>query len=305
MVNMSSDQKFTPYHPKYWPAWLIIGLFYLLCQLPFNLQIQLGKLIGSLMYCFGRESKTVSKINLALCLPTLSEKAQKKLIHQNFQNMGIAIFEMGMAWWASKKRLKHYLSFKGAEHVKNAQAAGQAVILSGAHFTSLQLIGRLFSLEYDIAIIYRQHKNPFINYLIENLIYRHYAQKIERDDVRGMLRVLKNKGILWFPSDVDVGKRHHAFVPFFGTVAATTTAPSILAKRTNTVVLPVSFYRTDSGKYTGAINKMSDTFPSDDPIKDMEALNQITEMAVKKNPAQYLWTYKRFKTRPNDEPRFY
>jgi KDO2-lipid IV(A) lauroyltransferase len=34
-------------------------------------------------------------------------------------------------------------------------------------------------------------------------------------------------------------------------------------------------------------------------------MNQWIESEIAKNPAQYLWVHKRFKTRPEGEPGFY
>ena len=46
-------------------------------------------------------------------------------------------------------------------------------------------------------------------------------------------------------------------------------------------------------------------FPGDDPIADARRMNAFIEERVLEAPAQYLWTHKRFKTRPPGEPGFY
>jgi KDO2-lipid IV(A) lauroyltransferase len=46
-------------------------------------------------------------------------------------------------------------------------------------------------------------------------------------------------------------------------------------------------------------------FPTDDAIADTLRMNRFIEAEILKNPAQYLWVHKRFKTRPPGEASLY
>jgi len=46
-------------------------------------------------------------------------------------------------------------------------------------------------------------------------------------------------------------------------------------------------------------------FPTDDPLADTAAMNRWIEDEIRRNPAQYLWVHKRFKTRPSGERSLY
>jgi KDO2-lipid IV(A) lauroyltransferase len=46
-------------------------------------------------------------------------------------------------------------------------------------------------------------------------------------------------------------------------------------------------------------------FPSADAVADTERMNRWIEEEVRRNPSQYLWVHKRFKTRPEGEPGVY
>jgi KDO2-lipid IV(A) lauroyltransferase len=48
-----------------------------------------------------------------------------------------------------------------------------------------------------------------------------------------------------------------------------------------------------------------ENFPSEDILTDAARLNAILEKAIRNKPEQYVWQYKRFKTRPEGEARFY
>ena len=46
-------------------------------------------------------------------------------------------------------------------------------------------------------------------------------------------------------------------------------------------------------------------FPTDDAVADSARMNRWIESEIRKNPAQYLWVHRRFKTRPAGEPPLY
>ena len=46
-------------------------------------------------------------------------------------------------------------------------------------------------------------------------------------------------------------------------------------------------------------------FPTDDPVADSARMNRWIESEIRRNPAQYLWVHRRFKTRPPGEPSLY
>jgi KDO2-lipid IV(A) lauroyltransferase len=46
-------------------------------------------------------------------------------------------------------------------------------------------------------------------------------------------------------------------------------------------------------------------WPTDDPVADAARMNRWIEAEVRRNPAQYLWVHKRFKTRPAGEGPLY
>ena len=100
---------------------------------------------------------------------------------------------------------------------------------------------------------------------------------------------------------MDLGPRDAVFVPFFGVQAATVTSLARLAKATGAVVIPFVTRMTDTG-YVAQIQPAWEDFPGDDPVAATRRMNEFIEQCVLEMPAQYLWSHRRFKTRPPGQP---
>jgi len=158
----------------------------------------------------------------------------------------------------------------------------------------------------SFAVMYRPAKNKVFDALAYHYRKNLYAKIIARHDLRGMLTWLKANQVIWYTPDVDAGTKNSVFVPFFGVPAASITATTRLADMTQAAVMPIFFYRRDDfSGYDICIEPMLENFPSGNIEHDTLRINQIIETAVRKKPEEYLWQYKRFKTRPNNEKRFY
>ena len=126
------------------------------------------------------------------------------------------------------------------------------------------------------------------------------------DSVKPLLRAIKEgRGFFNLP-DMDFGRKDAAFVPFFGVPAATLLAPSRMARMLNMVVQPViaELLPRGQGWRVRFLPALHD-FPTDHAEADAAQMNRFIEHEILKQPAQYLWVHRRFKTRPPGESRFY
>ena len=108
----------------------------------------------------------------------------------------------------------------------------------------------------------------------------------------------------YYLPDMDHGARNSVFVPFFGVQAATLPMVSKLAKLTGAKVIWGIAETTPEG-YVMHLSKPLENFPTSDATADTLRLNQELEQFILKHPDQYLWTHRRFKTRPEGEPSVY
>ena len=71
-------------------------------------------------------------------------------------------------------------------------------------------------------------------------------------------------------------------------------------------VVPFQNTRLSSGQgYRLRFEPALEGFPGDDPAADALRVNRIIERWIREDPAQYLWSHRRFKTRPPGQLKYY
>lgn len=292
--------------PQYWPTWAGLGVLRLACLLPFPLLLATGSLLGSILRRLPVRWVRIARRNIELCLPELDPAGRKGLLVRHFTSLGIALLEIALAWWCPPARLEAMTQVEGIEHVREALARGRGAILLTAHFTPLELGGRILAAVTPVNILYRPTKNEALAYMLGRFRCRHGGHAIPHDDVRGMVAALKNNECVWYAPDQSYRKKGAEMVPMFGIPAATNTCTSRIARMTGAAVLPYFFERLPGNRgYRAVIHPSLEDFPSDSPNADAERFHRLIEAQVRAVPEQYLWIHRRFKGLSSDYPNYY
>ena len=295
-----------PSYIKYAFSWILYFFIWLIAQLPYKIIILIGKGLGNLLQLSLKSRRKVVAINLDICFPELNPSEKKILIHNHFIEMGIMITQTLKAFLSSTKGLEKNAIIKGEEHIEACLEKKQGVLLVAGHFTALDMGGKILCQEYPIAGMYREHKHPLTEYVVTKSRLK-YAQKMfKRDELRPIIKHLKTGGILWYAPDQDYRRGQSVFVPFFGKQASTITATHQMARLSKCQVLFFHVQRNEKKPfYTLTISPPLGDFPTKDPVADTQRVNMGIENMVTKNPAEYLWLHKRFKTVPPGEKNPY
>lgn len=292
-------------HPRYWPTWIGIGLLRLCALLPYRPMMALGRGLGRLAMPLVRSRRRIVETNLRLCFPELDEAARSRLAAQHFAAVGMAAMDFAIAWWWSDRRLYRWLQIEGREHIDAAIARGRGVIFLTAHFTSIEISGRVLADICTALPMYRPNANPLLERIMVENRERHVERTIPRSDVRLMMRTLKEGKGVWFAPDQNFGAKGGVFAPFFGIPASSNSSLSRFAGMTGAAVVPFVVLRRPDGGYRMLVDPPLDPFPSGDNVADATAYNAITERWIRQAPEQYNWLHRRFKKRPPGEPPIY
>lgn len=305
---MSENKLLPPFkteflHPKYWGLWLALGLFKLLLCLPYPVLVKiglgLGKLFGSLG--FGKKRMKIARKNLALCFPDYSAEKIEQILQENQQSVGMAIIETGMAWFWSDKRILKWSKVEGLEHLKN-QPQDAGIIFVGVHFLTLELGARIVGLHHQGIGVYRPNDNPLLDWIQFRGRVRSNKAMLDRKDLRGMIKALKNGETIWYAPDHDYGRKNSVYAPFFAFKEACTTAGTrmLLRSAPNSVVVPFAPIRhADFSGYTVSISPAVDFSQCEDDLSTATLMNQVVEQEIMKAQSQYMWLHRRFKHLPD------
>ena len=233
-MKAEQESAFAYFHPKNWIIILVLALTRTLVLLPYPFIVKIGELLGHALYRIPSSRSQVALRNIQLCFPNLSPKEQLNLLRKHFISLGIGFIEVGIARWKSTKKLKQIVQVQGLENLRDAVAKNKGVILLSAHFTLLEisaLIGR-----NDIGMglpplvgMFRLGNNPLINRFFRNTRLRSCESLVTKNEVKDLIRALKNKKIVWYAADQSFIGKNAIPVKFFGHEAMGTSAIPVFA----------------------------------------------------------------------------
>jgi KDO2-lipid IV(A) lauroyltransferase len=307
---MNASQQNSPaslarfWQPRYWPLWLGVATLRALVMLPFRVQLRIGALLGRLLFLVMPERRRIAAVNLRLCFPELSEAERQGLLRRHFASLGIGFFELGNAWWASDERIASLVRFEGLDHLTTALGAGRGALVLSGHFSGSELTGRAVCLMVPtIGALYRPNRNALIDELLRRARSRATQLTIPKDNVRSLLRALKQGIAVWYAPDQSYRRQHSVLVPFFGEPAMTNGALTPIARLSNSPVVPYFPRRlADGSGYQVTFLPALENFPSGDTAVDASRINALIEAHIREAPEQYYWVHRRFKGRPAGYP---
>jgi len=284
-------------------TWSGVLVLWLVHFLPMRWIGAVGAALGSVLYRFGRGR--VTRVNLALCFPQMSEEERHALGAKHFRMLGRNAVELSIMVWGSREELLRLIRVEGIEHLKAAE--GRPIIALAPHFIGLNMGGIRVAYEYPgTASIYSRQKNPVLDRIFLKARTRfgdpHLVSR--QEGLRSVIRVVKSGKPFYFLPDMDFGLRDAIFSPFFGVPAATITTLPRLARLTGAAVIPVVTRQEGDGYVVRFYPEWKD-YPTGDIEADVRRMNAFIEDRVREMPEQYFWAHKRFKTRPPGEPSPY
>jgi KDO2-lipid IV(A) lauroyltransferase len=292
--------------PRYWPTWAGIGLLRLLALLPYAAMIAIGVTLGRLLRLVALRQVRTARRNLELCLPELDAAARERLINRHFESLGVALLEVPLAWWSPAQRIARLAQVEGREHLEAAAARGQGVLLLTAHFTTMEMAGRVLASVAPVGFLYRPTSNEALAYALARFRTAHGGHPIPRDDIRAFIGALRAGECVWYAPDQSYRRKGAQMVRVFGIPAASNTLTSRLARLTGAPVLPYFLERLPGTQgYRAVIHPPLENFPSEDAVADTERFNHMIETQVRHVPEQYLWIHRRFKGLSDDYPDYY
>lgn len=286
----------------------LLGLMWLLHWLPLPLLGRLGKGVGTLLFWWMGSRRRIALRNLELCLPEYTEVQRRRIALEHFQGYARSVLERAILWWASEARLRRLIRIEPM--LPTALAAERPTIFLCPHFVCLEVAGVAITMDGPACSIYSRQRNQVFDEALRKgrLRFTPDAGNLMARDagIKPIIRAMRSGRPFLMLPDMDFGPRESVFVPFFGVPAATLTAPARLTLATGGQVIPVvTRFLPDYQGWQVTFYPPWDDYPGDDIEAATRRMNAFIEARVREAPAEYFWSHKRFKTRPEGLPSVY
>jgi Kdo2-lipid IVA lauroyltransferase/acyltransferase len=283
---------------------IVFGFMWLVHFLPFRAVAAIGNAIGSLMFWLIPERRRVTRVNLQKCFPDMDAAQREVLARAHFRAFCRSFIERGILWWAPRERINRFIRLEGHEHLR--ELAGQRVVVMAPHFVGLEAAPSRLAQLHDMATLYSKQKDPLFDRLLLQGRGRFGGRLYSRQaGIRKVLREVQSGTVFYYLPDLDYGPKASVFVPFFGVPTATTVGLSYIARSTAANIVPCVTRMLPEGGYVARLYPAWKDYPSGDDAADARRMLAFIEERVLEMPEQYFWMHKRFKTRPEGEPKFY
>ena len=286
-------------------AYIAILFYRTISLMPLRAIHGLGSILGWLQYVFKTDNRRISEINITLCFPELDEARRRELVRQSLAESSSAFLEMGAFWHMSPTRMERYVqSVNGKEILVSSARAKNGLIMLVPHLGLWEFYTFYAPRFAPFTAFYRPLRLPRLHEYVLAGRQRVGATLVPTTPVgiRALYKALGRGEFIAILPDQDPQSEARVFAPFFGHPAASMTLVSRLARKTGAPVVTAWAERLPRGRgFNLHITRVSDDIYSHDDLAAATALNRALEECIRHRPDQYMWSYKRFKARPDGE----
>lgn len=235
--------------------------------------------------------------NLDLVMPDLTPVRRRRLIRGVSDNLGRLFIEVFSPEDMRQIAAVTPLQGPGVAAMETARAEGRPILCVSGHIGNHD-VGRSVLIQhgFDVGGLYRPMNNRLFNVRYERSIGA-VGGKIfprGRSGLGEMIRHLRGGGLLALMIDQHMGRG--ARLTFFGTPAYTATSAAQMALKYDALLVPIYAIRQPDGLNFAVHAELP--VPHTDDETMTQALNDSLEAQVRAHPEQWLWTHRRWKTRP-------
>jgi KDO2-lipid IV(A) lauroyltransferase len=272
----------------------------------------LARLIANLLRLLTPRLCAVADTNLRLASPTMSPRERERITRGVYYNLARVLNESAHFPRLTPANINQLVSFEGFENYESALERGKGVIFLTAHLGVWELGAFAHALHgHQLNVVYRALDNPLLDQLARR--YRELSgnKMVEKNEsARHILAALARNETVGILADQNTLPEEGVFVDFFGVQACMTAGVARLALHTGAAVVP-AFCVWEAGRncYSIYYDRAMTFQPTGNSATDVQVATQrmaaVIETYVRRDPDQWLWIHRRWKTRPASEPPIY
>jgi len=257
---------------------------------------RLGAMLGWATYLLSGSYARRMRENLGFAMAGRPEQDIRKILNESIAEAGKGVAELPWLWCRPPDEVNASVKVcHGWEHVEAARSRGKGVIFLTPHLGCFEVSATYAAQRIPITVLYRPPKLAWLEPVMKGG-REHGKVSLARTDVSGvrlLFKALKRGEAIGLLPDQVPGKGEGEWAGFFGRPAYTMTLVGRLAESTGATVIMAYAERLPRGAGY-AIHLAPLQFVPDLPATSQ--INAALEKLVCACPAQYLWSYNRYKT---------
>jgi KDO2-lipid IV(A) lauroyltransferase len=280
--------------------------------LPLSIVVYGARILAATISVFRKVRNKIVMDNLKTAFPDMDIPSREKIRNEMYQQILMSMFDSYKYMYLSDEKKSKYIitDEESILSIDKALKNDKGCIVVGGHYGFFEGGAHYgVSINLKSAVVVANQRNKLTEKLIDIPRTKSGFLVIHRKEMRTLIKAIKDNYFIALLSDQNAGSKG-VFVPFFGKLAATHQNPAILAiKYSMPILLSVTRRRKDDllkhdqffieVKYDDILEM--DIEKDEKILKVVERYTKMIETEIKKDPTQYWWIHKRYKTRPNKD----
>ena len=272
---------------------MLVALFKLLSGLPLSALHAIGAAVGWLVYLLSPSYRRKLKDNLG-------RAGYQHQLSQAIRESGKSMFELPFVWCAAPEKVLRTAKIENWDLVQTALDANTGVILLTPHLGCFEIIAQAIAEKTPLTALYRPPRKALLKPLIEGARARRNLLLAPANlaGVRALLKALKKGQAIGLLPDQVPQNGEGVWANFFGKPAYTMTLSAKLHQMSGAPIIlsyaeRLAFGRGFVIRFVPFEEELGTT-----PQQQAAAINIAMEKLIARCPAQYIWSYNRYKTPP-------
>jgi Kdo2-lipid IVA lauroyltransferase/acyltransferase len=287
--------------------WMLVAVLHAFSLLPDFVLYQLGIACALIFHRFDHRHRRIGIRNLEIAFPEKSAAERARILRASYINLGRCGAEYVRLGGFFYRRLGRRVSYNRLDiwNKVHPKYPGKGALILTAHFGGFELLPAGHALHgFQIGLVHHTQRFLAGDDLVSFIRERAGVQIIRKHTAaREMLRSLKRGEIIGIPLDQNAKRSEAIWVPFFGELAATPGGFDRLAMMAGAPVVPVFIVRQPDG--VSHVIEIFEEIPQQrtgdrnaDALVNTARYQKAIEEIIRKHPEQWLWTHRRYRTRP-------
>ena len=277
-------------------------LKFLIFILPSSLQNLLAKFLAFAFMKLKKKRFHVVMTNLNLAFGETKTKEEKleiaKKCYYNFAKyLGINFI---LNQNTTKQKILEQVVFKNEHFLLDAMKSGRPIIVTTAHFGQWEIFGLAVAAHFGpSSVLGRKLDSSVMDKILRANRAQFDVELIDKDGgAKDILKALKARRIVGILVDQNTAPKDGIKVQFFGKDVLHTPAASVLAQKTNALIINAFIYQKGENLNEICFEEPIDisTFDKEDAVQKATQMQcSACEEMVRARPEEYFWFHQRFK----------